>query len=67
MASARIVCDAFDLRDGAMPWLAIFPVSGRRHVFMTFYGNEHAGSGALFIDGDTAWTAFGATVSTCMK
>ena len=66
-ASARIVCDAFDLGDEAMPWLAILPGSGRWHVFMTFDGDEPAGSGALFIDGDTAWTDFGATAPSFRK
>ena len=51
--SARIVCDGFDLGDAARPWLELLPGSGRWHVFMTFDGEAPAGSGALFIDGDT--------------
>ncbi len=59
--SARIVCDAFDLGDDAQPWLQALPGRERWHVFMSFDGDQPAGSGALFIDGDTAWTDFGAT------
>lgn len=66
-ASAKIVCDAFDLGDAARPWLELLPGSGRWHVFMTFDGEEPAGSGALFIDGDTAWTDFGATAPDFRK
>lgn len=58
---ARIVCDAFDLGDAAIPWLA--ELAGREHwyVFMSFYGDEPAGGGALFVDNGCAWTDFGAT------
>ena len=60
-ASAEIACNAFDLGDEARPWLEKLPGRDRWHIFMTFDGDEPAGSGALFIDGDTAWTDFGAT------
>lgn len=66
-ASAGIVCDAFDIGDEGRPWLELLPGSGRWHVFMTFDGDEPAGSGALFIDGDTAWTDFGATAPSFRK
>jgi len=60
-AFGRIVCDAFDLGDAAIPWLATLP--GRRgwHVFMSFHGDEPAGVGALFVKDGVAWTDFGAT------
>lgn len=60
-AFARIVCDAFDLGQAAEPWLAALPGRDRWHVFMSFEGDTPAGAGALFIDGDRAWTDFGAT------
>jgi GNAT superfamily N-acetyltransferase len=60
-ASAKIACDGFDLGDEAQPWLALLPTCDRWHVFMAFDGGQPAGTGALFIDGDTAWTDFGAT------
>ncbi|MGI9524706.1 MAG: GNAT family N-acetyltransferase [Hyphomicrobiaceae bacterium] len=60
-ASAAIVCDAFDLGEAARPWLQTLPGRERWHVFMSFDGDRPAGTGALFIDGDFAWTDFGAT------
>lgn len=60
-AFATIVCDAFDLGQAAVPWLATLPGRARWHVFMSFEGETPAGAGALFIDGDRAWTDFGAT------
>ena len=58
---AAIVSDAFDLGDQARPWLAQLPARDRWHIFMTFDGDLPAGAGALYIDGDVAWTDFGAT------
>lgn len=58
---AAIVSDAFDLGDAARPWMERVPTRDRWHVFMSFDGETPAGTGALFIDGDTAWTDFGAT------
>ena len=60
-AFANIVCDAFDLRDAAKPWIARLPGRPRWHVFMSFDGEESAGCGALFIDDGVAWSDFGAT------
>jgi GNAT superfamily N-acetyltransferase len=60
-ASAAILSDAFDLGDAARPWLAQLPARERWHIFMTFEGEAPAGTGALFIDGDVAWTDFAAT------
>lgn len=59
--SAKIACDGFDLGDDAQPWLALLPTSDRWRVFVAFDGEQAAGTGAIFIDGDTAWTDFGAT------
>ncbi|MCZ6859493.1 MAG: GNAT family N-acetyltransferase [Alphaproteobacteria bacterium] len=60
-ASAAILSDAFDMGDQARPWLARLPGRDRWHIFMTFDGDQPAGTGALFIDGEVAWTDFGAT------
>ena len=60
-AFGRIVCDAFDLGPLAVPWLARLPGRADWRVFMSFAGDEPAGAGALFIQGDVAWTDFGAT------
>jgi len=60
-AFARIVCDAFDLGGAAIPWIAGLAGRERWHLFMSFDGDEPAGTGALFVDKDCAWTDFGAT------
>ena len=65
--SAKIACDGFDLGDEAQPWLALLPTCNRWNVFMAFDGDQPAGTGALFIDGDTAWTDFGATAPAFRK
>lgn len=58
---ARIACDAFDLGDAAIAWVASLAGRERWHLFMSFYGDEPAGTGALFVDNGCAWTDFGAT------
>jgi GNAT superfamily N-acetyltransferase len=60
-AFADIVCDAFDLGDVAKPWLAELPGRAGWHIFMSFDGDTPAGTGALFVQGDHAWSDFGAT------
>ena len=60
-ASAKIVCDGFDLGSAAEPWLARLPRSDKWREFVAFDGGPPAGTGAVFIDGDVAWTDFGAT------
>lgn len=60
-AFARIVCDAFDLGDAAVPWVAALGGRETWHLFMSFDGDEPAGTGALFIHNGCAWTDFGAT------
>lgn len=57
----RIVCNAFDLGDAAIPWLARLPSRPEWHVFMSFDGDMPAGAGALFIRDGIAWSDFGAT------
>jgi hypothetical protein len=60
-AFARIVCDAFDLGDAAIPWIARLPAADGWHAFVTFSGGTPAGTGALYISGTAAFTDFGAT------
>ena len=59
----RIVCDAFDLGDDAVPWLAGLPARPDWHVFMSFDGETPAGTGAIFIRNGIAWSDFGATAA----
>lgn len=60
-AFGRIVCDAFDLRGDAVPWLARLPGRPGWHVFMSFDGDEPAGAGTVFIKDGLGWFDFGAT------
>jgi GNAT superfamily N-acetyltransferase len=60
-AFGRIVCDAFDLGDVAVPWLARLPGRPGWHVFMSFDGDEPAGAGTIFSKDGLAWVDFGAT------
>jgi len=60
-AFAQIVCDAFDLGDAAVPWLAQLPGRPNWHVVMSFHGDKPAGAGALFLKDGYGWTDFGAT------
>lgn len=60
-AFARIACDAFDLGELAVPWLAGLTSREDWHVFMSFEGDEPVGTGALFVSNGCGWTDFGAT------
>lgn len=60
-AFARIACDAFDLGDVALPWIA--GLVGRRgwHTHMSFDGDTPAGIGVVYVEDDLAYFTFGAT------
>jgi GNAT superfamily N-acetyltransferase len=58
---ARIACDAFDFGEAAVPWVAALAGRERWHLFMSFDGDEPAGTGALFVHDGFGWTDFGAT------
>jgi len=58
---AQIACDAFDLGEMAVPWLAGLAGRGDWHIFMSFEGDEPVGTGALFVNNGCGWTDFGAT------
>lgn len=58
---ARIACNAFDLGDAAVPWLAELPGRPGWHVFMSFAGDVPAGTGAIFVQDGLAWFDFGTT------
>ncbi len=61
-AFARICCDAFDLGRAAQPLLTRLVERPDWHIYMSFDGDEPAGAGAFFVDGDLAYFSFGATV-----
>lgn len=58
---ARIVCDAFDLGDVAIPWIARLPQATGWHAYITWSDDRPVGTGALYVSGDAAFTDFGAT------
>jgi hypothetical protein len=60
-AFGEIICDAFDLGDKAIPWLAKLPGRENWHIFMSFDGDKPAGVGALFVKNGFGWTDYGAT------
>lgn len=60
-AFGRIVCDAFDLGPEAAPWLALLPGRPGWRIFMSFDGDEPAGTGGLYIRDGIGWTDWGAT------
>jgi GNAT superfamily N-acetyltransferase len=60
-AFAAIACNAFDLGELAVEWLAEIPGRPNWHVFMSFDGDRPAGTGALFVRDGMAWFDFGAT------
>lgn len=64
---ARVACDAFDLGNAAIPWVASLAGREHWHFFMSYYGAEPAGTGALFVSGGCGWTDFGATASKFRK
>ena len=60
-AFARISCDAFDLGDAAIPWLAQLVGRSGWHVYMSFDNDKPAGTGAIYVEDDLAYFTFGAT------
>ena len=60
-AFARIACDAFDLGDVAMPWLAALVGRPGWHVYMSFDEEKPAGTGVVYVEDDLAYFSFGAT------
>lgn len=58
---AAIVCAGFDLGEVAIAWFARLPGREGWRAFMAFDGATPVGAGALFVDGEVAWTDFGAT------
>lgn len=60
-AFGRILCDAFDFGNAAIPWLAGVPGRQGWHIFMAFVDDEPAGVGALFVKDGIGDIDFGAT------
>jgi GNAT superfamily N-acetyltransferase len=60
-AFGAIVGAAFDLTETA--WRLFGPLAGRPgwHLFMSFDGDEPAGTGARFVDGEIGWLDWGST------
>lgn len=60
-AFGAIVADAFDLGWDAVDWLARLPGAPGWHIYMSFAGDEPAGTGALFVRDGVGWCDWGAT------
>lgn len=60
-AFGRIVCNAFDFGDTAVPWLAKLAGRPGWHIFMTFVDEQPAGVGTLFVKDDIGDIDLGAT------
>lgn len=60
-AFGAIASDAFDLGLDAAPWLARLPGKQGWHIYMSFAGDEPAGTGALFIKDGVGWCDWGST------
>ncbi|MCF6324733.1 MAG: GNAT family N-acetyltransferase [Gammaproteobacteria bacterium] len=58
---ARIVCQAFDISEAAIPMIAALANDPRWHLFASFDGDTMAGAGAMFVQDDIAWLDWGAT------
>ena len=61
-AFARICCDAFDLGDAAIPWFTRLVGRTGWHIYMSFDDDDiPAGTGAIYVEDETAYFTFGAT------
>ena len=58
---AAIVAQAFDLLPASESLVALLPGAEGHHTFMSFAGEEPAGTGVVFIDGDAAQLDWGTT------
>ena len=56
-----IVCAAFGMSELSVPLLAGIVNDDRWHIFLSFEGDNPAGAGALFVEGENAWLEWGAT------
>ena len=60
-AFAAIVAPAFDMAPASLPALALLPGVPGQQAFMSFDGDQPAGTGAVFMDGTVAALDWGAT------
>jgi len=57
----RIVCNAFGMSDLSIPLLASLANDDRWKLFVSYDGDQAAGAGAIFIEGNMGWIEWGAT------
>ena len=60
-AFGRIAAQGFDISEASVPLLAALAHRPDWYLFMSFDGDTPAGTGALFIQDNVAWTDWGAT------
>ena len=61
-AFGRVATVAFEMPPSLAPWFAALVGRPRWRVFGAFAGDELAGVGALFLDGEAAWVGIGGTL-----
>jgi GNAT superfamily N-acetyltransferase len=57
-----VVQEGFRLPESMSEWLAELPGRAGWHCFMAWSGDVPAAAGALFVDGESGWLGFGATL-----
>jgi len=61
MDFASLVCQVFEIPEAGVPMLAGFANDPRCHLFVSYQGDQPAGAGALFVQGQCGWLDWGAT------
>jgi hypothetical protein len=61
-AFGAVEAGTFPLPDGSAGWLAVLVGRPGWHCFLALDGDEPAAAGALYVEGDQGWVAFGATL-----
>ena len=59
---AAVAVEAFEMPPYMHSVLAALPGRPGWNIYVAYAGEQPCGTGALFIDGDTSWTGFGATI-----
>lgn len=66
-AMGKVIADAFDFGDAAIPWLARLPSAEGWRVFGAFEGDQIAAAGGLYVEDGVGWTDMGATAPAFRK
>ncbi len=66
-AMGKVIADAFDFGDAAIPWLARLPGAAGWRVYGAFEGDQLAAAGGLYVEDGVGWTDMGATAPAFRK